>query len=87
MRPLTESPNRSLLDVITEALHSRYALLILDNCEHVLSGCAALVRTLLTHCPEDESSSRAWSRHHPLRVASRQPAGDSLPPPRRPNRP
>lgn len=48
---LTESPNRSLLDVITEALHSRHALLILDNCEHVLSACAALARALLTHCP------------------------------------
>lgn len=36
---------------IIEYLRSRSALLILDNCEHVLEAAAHLCITLLTHCP------------------------------------
>lgn len=48
---LTETPDRALLDTLTDALHLQCVLLILDNCEHVLAACAALTRTVLEGCP------------------------------------
>lgn len=33
-------------------LKSRQALLVLDNCEHLIGACAELVRTLLQSCPQ-----------------------------------
>ncbi|HJR79525.1 MAG TPA: hypothetical protein VJ821_05585, partial [Anaerolineales bacterium] len=36
---------------LTNALRDKTALLILDNCEHLLDACAALALTLLTSCP------------------------------------
>ncbi|MCX7755203.1 MAG: tetratricopeptide repeat protein [Anaerolineales bacterium] len=48
---LSEPPDRSLLDALTDALRSQCVLLILDNCEHVLAACAALTRALLEGCP------------------------------------
>ena len=36
---------------ITQRLQSRHALLVLDNCEHVLEASIALVVTLLQSCP------------------------------------
>jgi len=46
-----ESPDRSPLALLTTYLHSKQALLILDNCEHLLDASAALAETLLQHCP------------------------------------
>jgi predicted ATPase/DNA-binding SARP family transcriptional activator len=36
---------------IIGALQTRPALLVLDNCEHVLAGAAELVQTVVEHCP------------------------------------
>ena len=46
-----EQPERSPLEMLTTYLHSKQALLILDNCEHLLDACAALTETLLQQCP------------------------------------
>src|SRR5205085_10591989 len=43
----TEQP---LLDAATEMLASAQALLVLDNCEHLLTACAHLVDRLLADC-------------------------------------
>lgn len=46
-----EEPNRPLLKTLLDHLQARSLLLILDNCEHLLSGCASLAEALLAHCP------------------------------------
>ncbi|MGH2616842.1 MAG: hypothetical protein ACRDJC_16525 [Thermomicrobiales bacterium] len=38
-------------DVLIGALHPRQALLLLDNCEHLVDATADLVATLLARCP------------------------------------
>jgi non-specific serine/threonine protein kinase len=45
-----EQPQRSLLEVLREALHGRELLLILDNCEHLIDACAQLAGSLLQGC-------------------------------------
>jgi predicted ATPase/class 3 adenylate cyclase len=42
-----EDPGIPLVDVLSRALKERRTLLILDNCEHLLSACAALAKSLL----------------------------------------
>jgi predicted ATPase/class 3 adenylate cyclase len=42
---------RSPLTALVEFLGSRTLLLVLDNCEHLLTDCAALVDEMLRHCP------------------------------------
>ena len=42
-----EEGGRSLLDTIAKRLRDEASLLILDNCEHVLTGCASLTDALL----------------------------------------
>ena len=44
---VVEEPNRPVQDTVVKQLASRTALLILDNCEHVLDACAALAERLL----------------------------------------
>ena len=46
-----EEPNRSPMDVIAEWLAARDLLLVLDNCEHLIDACAAMVEALLAACP------------------------------------
>ncbi|MGH9213382.1 MAG: ATP-binding protein [Acidimicrobiales bacterium] len=48
---LVDRPNRSLEDVIEESLRARRALLLVDNCEHVLEATAALLQRMLVACP------------------------------------
>ena len=48
---LRERPGRALQEVLEEYLRDRRALLVLDNCEHLLKACAALVDALLRSCP------------------------------------
>ena len=44
--------NRPPLTTLIEALRSRNILLILDNCEHLIVGCAQLAAALLRACPK-----------------------------------
>jgi predicted ATPase/class 3 adenylate cyclase len=48
---IRESAGRPILQLLTEYLRNKEMLLILDNCEHLLSACAQLVSTLLQACP------------------------------------
>lgn len=43
---------QSHLDRVIEFLRARHALVVLDNCEHVLEGSRALVARILTHAPD-----------------------------------
>ena len=47
-----DSPERPVLDALTDYLREKAALLVLDNCEHVIDACAQLAEHLLQHCPE-----------------------------------
>ncbi|MGH7267910.1 MAG: sigma 54-interacting transcriptional regulator [Candidatus Rokuibacteriota bacterium] len=49
---LPEEASRSPLEIVTAALAGRQALLILDNCEHLIGACAALAETLVRACPQ-----------------------------------
>ncbi|MCD6032571.1 MAG: transcriptional regulator, LuxR family, partial [Thermomicrobiales bacterium] len=64
-----ESGDRPLLDRLVAALRQRHLLLVLDNCEHLVTAVAALVPQLLTACPSLQilATSRA-----PLRVRGEQ---------------
>lgn len=46
-----EEPGRPLEHGVADAIGDRELLLVLDNCEHLLDGVAALVAGLLTACP------------------------------------
>lgn len=46
-----EAPGRPILTVLIDYLRSKELLLILDNCEHLLSACAELAAALLQACP------------------------------------
>jgi predicted ATPase/DNA-binding NarL/FixJ family response regulator len=41
----------SLLELVAEALRMRRLMLVLDNCEHLIGGCAEVVNHLLRACP------------------------------------
>jgi predicted ATPase/class 3 adenylate cyclase len=47
-----EQTGRSALDTLIQVLATQNRLVILDNCEHVLGGCAALADAMARHCPE-----------------------------------
>ncbi|MGB6602456.1 MAG: helix-turn-helix domain-containing protein, partial [Candidatus Cybelea sp.] len=46
-----EAPNRSLLESLLAHLKNRALLLLLDNCEHVVTQAATVAHTLLAGCP------------------------------------
>jgi predicted ATPase/DNA-binding XRE family transcriptional regulator len=48
---VAERPGRSLLATLVGDLRGRQLLLVLDNCEHLIEGCATLARALLEGCP------------------------------------
>jgi predicted ATPase/DNA-binding SARP family transcriptional activator len=48
---LVEEPGRSPTHALVEAIGARHALLVLDNCEHVVEACAQLSDQLLRGCP------------------------------------
>ncbi|WP_261808480.1 LuxR C-terminal-related transcriptional regulator [Nonomuraea sp. C10] len=48
---LGEEPGRDLTESVAAALADRHALLVLDNCEHVLDGVALFTERLLAACP------------------------------------
>jgi len=47
-----EGPGRSLDDVLAEYFRARHALLVVDNCEHLIAACAQLVEPLLRVAPD-----------------------------------
>jgi predicted ATPase/class 3 adenylate cyclase len=47
-----DEAGRPLLATLADALRARHLLLVLDNCEHLLAGCALLVDALLRSCPQ-----------------------------------
>jgi predicted ATPase/class 3 adenylate cyclase len=51
---LREDPpgHRTPLEVLQDHLHAKTALLILDNCEHLIEACARVSESLLQVCPK-----------------------------------
>lgn len=49
---LKEAPGQNLSEALSESLRTKEALLILDNCEHLVEACARLVASLLQACPK-----------------------------------
>ena len=49
--PGIPSAGRPLDEVLSEFLHNRQVLLVVDNCEHVIESCALVVERLLQSCP------------------------------------
>lgn len=47
---LREEPGRTILETLVDYLKGRRALIVLDNCEHLLEGCRELVRRVLERC-------------------------------------
>jgi predicted ATPase/DNA-binding CsgD family transcriptional regulator len=62
-----EEPGRPLADTLVDAVRHRHALLVLDNCEHLIGACAALCQRLLANAPDLRVI--ATSRE-PMRVAA-----------------
>ncbi|HKX19651.1 MAG TPA: AAA family ATPase [bacterium] len=48
---LPEQPGSSLGETLKNSLRNRSALLVLDNCEHLVGACAELADNLLKACP------------------------------------
>jgi predicted ATPase len=46
-----ENADRPMAPALAAALRGSHVLLVLDNCEHLLDACAALVDLLLRECP------------------------------------
>ncbi len=77
-----EVPNRPLLETLLEYLKNRTLLLLLDNCEHVVTQAATVAHTLLAGCPRVRilATSREPLRssgEHTYRLPSLSP-GDSV---------
>jgi non-specific serine/threonine protein kinase len=49
---IPESPSRAPVELLSDYFQSKHALLILDNCEHVIDACAGFVSHLLQSCPQ-----------------------------------
>jgi len=49
---IDEQPGQSVTDMIVARIGKRRRLVLLDNCEHVLGGCAKMVEALLAGCPQ-----------------------------------
>ncbi|KAA2260443.1 AfsR/SARP family transcriptional regulator [Solihabitans fulvus] len=47
----TETPNPNPVEQLAAVLAGKRLLLVVDNCEHVVAGAAALVEELLARCP------------------------------------
>ena len=61
---LKEAFGRTLSQTLTEYLKDKRLLLLLDNCEHLLEGCARLADMLVRQCP-----------HLTILASSREPLG------------
>jgi predicted ATPase/DNA-binding CsgD family transcriptional regulator len=47
-----ERPGRDMIETLVDALRSKSMLLVLDNCEHLVSACADLAIAVLRACPQ-----------------------------------
>ncbi|HYB17905.1 MAG TPA: adenylate/guanylate cyclase domain-containing protein [Streptosporangiaceae bacterium] len=61
---ITAQPGRPVLDTLVDALAPQDMLIVLDNCEHLIGGCAKTADAILRRCP----------RVH-LLATSREPLG------------
>jgi len=48
---LRELPGQPVFELVSNYLRRKQALLILDNCEHLIEACASLAEGLLQNCP------------------------------------
>lgn len=48
---IREQQGRSLLATVADFLRPKNLLLVLDNCEHLVAGCAEVIESLLRGCP------------------------------------
>ena len=48
---IRESQNQPVVETLKRVLHQKTALLIIDNCEHLLDTCAHFIKDLLSYCP------------------------------------
>src|SRR5215218_7772745 len=48
---VSERPGQAIIDTLIDAMRVKTALLVLDNCEHLVEAAARLVDTLLDSCP------------------------------------
>lgn len=48
---MAAKPQADITSALAQYLQTRHILLIIDNCEHLIEGCAALVQRLLSTCP------------------------------------
>jgi predicted ATPase/DNA-binding CsgD family transcriptional regulator len=62
-----QEPGRPLVDTLAESLRHRRAILVLDNCEHLVDACAALCQRLLASSPGLQV---ICTSREPLRVAA-----------------
>ena len=49
---LKEAQGKPIVQALTDHLKDKRLLLLLDNCEHLLDGCAQLADTLVRQCPQ-----------------------------------
>ena len=49
---VSESVPGDVTESVIRTLHARRAVIVLDNCEHVVEGAARVCRALIDHCPE-----------------------------------
>ena len=47
---LREEPGRSVDETLTDAIGERHLLIVLDNCEHLIDGCAKFTDALIRSC-------------------------------------
>jgi predicted ATPase/DNA-binding CsgD family transcriptional regulator len=48
---LATHPGRPVLEGLLDALAPQDVLIVLDNCEHLIGGCASTAEAILGHCP------------------------------------
>src|SRR6266542_4720989 len=48
---IREQPGRLLMDSLVDYLSQRQSLLVMDNCEPLISACAQFAETMLQKCP------------------------------------
>jgi predicted ATPase/transcriptional regulator with XRE-family HTH domain len=47
-----ESPDQPLIEALVHALRSKKLLLIVDNCEHLVTSAAAAIKAIIDECPQ-----------------------------------